>query len=52
MLGWDWYVLNKRHTRGRYAKHVFLHLVASAGHALHSGASEARNVGKLVIMLD
>jgi hypothetical protein len=42
MLGWDWYGFDKKCTETRYAEHVFLHLVGSAGHVVPSGASGTR----------
>jgi hypothetical protein len=39
MLVWARCNFPKKHTRTRYAELVFLHLVGSAGHILHSGAS-------------
>jgi hypothetical protein len=50
-LGWDRYVFNKKHAVTRYIELLFLHLVGSTGHIVHSGASEATNVDALFIML-
>jgi hypothetical protein len=44
-------VSTKSAPRTRYAKLVFLHLVRSAGHIVHSGASGARNINALFFML-
>jgi hypothetical protein len=44
MLGWDQYGFEKKCTKTRYADLVFLHLVGSAGHVMHSGASGERNI--------
>jgi hypothetical protein len=41
MLGSDRYVFNKKHVVTCYAKLVFLPLVGSEGHIVHSGASGA-----------
>jgi hypothetical protein len=41
MLEWDRYGFDKKCFRTRYAKLVFSHPVGSAGHVVHSGASEA-----------
>jgi hypothetical protein len=37
---WDRYGFDKKRFRTHYAKLIFLHLVLSAGHVVHSGASE------------
>jgi hypothetical protein len=39
MLMWDWYGFHKKHAGTRYFKLLFLYLVASMGHAVHSSAS-------------
>jgi hypothetical protein len=39
MLRWDWYRLDKKCSRTRYAELVLLHSVGYAGHVVHSGAS-------------
>jgi hypothetical protein len=51
MLGWDRYRFDKMLARTRYTKVVFLHLVGSVGHVVHSGASGARNGDTLLFML-
>jgi hypothetical protein len=44
--------LDSTKSKGRhYAELVFLHPVGSAGHVVHSGASEARNIDTLFFML-
>jgi hypothetical protein len=40
MLWWDQYVFDKRLTRPCYTELLFLNLVGSAGHVVHSGASK------------
>jgi hypothetical protein len=42
---------HKKHFRTHCAELVFLHPVGSAGHIVHSGASEARNVSTKFFML-
>jgi hypothetical protein len=42
MLWWDWYGFDKKCTRTHYIEIVFLHLVGSTGHVVHSGKSGAR----------
>jgi hypothetical protein len=41
MLGWDRYGFHKKQVGTRYNKLVFFHLMQSAGHVVHSGASGA-----------
>jgi hypothetical protein len=51
MLGWDWYRYDKKHARTRYAELLFLHLVGSVGHVVHSSVSGAQNVDVIFFML-
>jgi hypothetical protein len=51
ILWWDRYEFHKKHAGTRYAELLFLHLVVSAGHVVHSGASGARNFDALFVML-
>jgi hypothetical protein len=39
MLGWYQYEFDKKGAETHYVKLVFLHLVGSAGHVVHSGES-------------
>jgi hypothetical protein len=48
---WDRYGFDKKRFRTRYAELHFLHPVGSAGHIVHFGASEARNVDTLFFLL-
>jgi hypothetical protein len=48
MLKWDRYGFEKKRAGTRYTS---LHLGGSAGHIVHSGAFEVRNVDALFIML-
>jgi hypothetical protein len=50
-LRWDRYGFDKKRFRTYYAELHFLHPVGSAGHIVHSGASEARNVDTQFFML-
>jgi hypothetical protein len=44
MLGWDWYGHDKTCAGSGFTEIVFLHPVGTAGHVVHSVASEVRNV--------
>jgi hypothetical protein len=50
-LRWDPYGFDKKRFRTCYAELVFLHPVGSAGHIVHSSASEVRNVDTIFFML-
>jgi hypothetical protein len=50
-LGWDRYGFHNNLTRTRYVELLFLYLVLYAGHVVHFGASEARNVDALFFIL-
>jgi hypothetical protein len=51
MFMWDRYGFDKKCVGTRYVKHVFLHLVGSAGRVVHSGSSGVRNMIALFFML-
>jgi hypothetical protein len=51
MLRWDRYGFDKKRFKTHYAELVFLHPVGSAGHVVHSGAFEVRNVDTIFFML-
>jgi hypothetical protein len=51
-LGWDRTGFNKEHTTTHYAELVFLHLVGSVCHVLHSGVSKPRNINALFFLLE
>jgi hypothetical protein len=51
MFKWDWYGFNKNRNGTCYTVLVFLHPVLSAGHVMHSGASEVQNIIALFFML-
>jgi hypothetical protein len=48
---WAQYEFDKKHIGTHYAKVVFLHLVGSVGHVVHSGATGATNVDALFFLL-
>jgi hypothetical protein len=39
MIGWDWYLLDKKRAGTHYSKLLFWHPVGSMGHVVHSCAS-------------
>jgi hypothetical protein len=51
MLEWARCYFHKKRTGTHYAKLMFLHLVGSTGHVVHSCAPEAQNVITLFFML-
>jgi hypothetical protein len=51
MLKWSQCDFNKKRTGTHYVEIVFLNLVESAGHVLHSSASGTRSVDALFFML-
>jgi hypothetical protein len=51
MFGWAQSLFHKKRVGTHYTKHVFLHLVGSAGHVVPFGVSRARNVDALFFML-
>jgi hypothetical protein len=52
MLGWAWYSFHRKRIGTRYAELMFLHLVGSMGHEVHSGGAGAQNVNTLYFMLE
>jgi hypothetical protein len=51
MLLWDQYIFDKKCVETHYAELVFLHLVRSAGHVVHSGVAGTQNDNTLFFML-
>jgi hypothetical protein len=51
MLTWVWYRFDKNCIGTHYTEPVFLHLVGSAGHVVHSSASRAQNADALFFKL-
>jgi hypothetical protein len=51
-LGWARCGFHKKHDGTHYAELVFVHLVGSMGHVVHSSVSGARNVIALFFMLE
>jgi hypothetical protein len=48
---WDWYGFHKKDIGTPHAELMLLHPVVSVGHVVHSGASLARNLDALYLML-
>jgi hypothetical protein len=51
MLGWARCESHKKHVGTHHIEFLFLHLVQSMSHIVHSGASGAQNVDTLCFML-
>jgi hypothetical protein len=51
MLEWDQYGYDKKCIRTRYVELLFLHLVASAGHIVHFGASREQIIDTIFFKL-
>jgi hypothetical protein len=51
MLTWDHYDFDKNHAGTHYSELMFLHLVGSVGHVVHSGASGPQKVDTLFFRL-
>jgi hypothetical protein len=51
MLGWDRYGFDNKCIGTRYAEHLFLHLLGSAGHVVHFGAPGEQIVDTLFFKL-
>jgi hypothetical protein len=51
MLKWARCCFHKKCAGTRYIKLVFLHLVGSTGHVVHSGVYGVQNIDKLFFML-
>jgi hypothetical protein len=49
MIRWAWCGFHKKRAGRRYG--VFLHLMGSTGHVVHSGTSVTRNINTLFVML-
>jgi hypothetical protein len=52
MVGWALCGFHKQVAWSRYIKLVFLPLVGFAGHVVHSGASQERNIGTHFFMFE
>jgi hypothetical protein len=51
MFRWDRFEFNKKRAGTRYAELMFMYLVGSAGHVVHSSASGAQNIDALFFIL-
>jgi hypothetical protein len=51
MHRYDQYGFNKKRIGTRYAEYVFVHLVGTVGHIVHSGVSGARNINAVFFLL-